>query len=310
MAKIHLDTDLGGDLDDLCALVMLLHWQGLEFSGITTVSENGGKRAGYVRHVLDLAGRKDIPLAAGADGEAGFYRVKPGLPPEARYWSQPVAPVKNPTEDALDLLKASIDQGATVIGIGPYTNLYLLDLRYPGILQAADLCLMGGYIYPTRPGYPQWGNDFDWNIQADIRSARHVLENASPFLVPLTVTVETSLRRAYLPALQAGGPVERLLTHQAEAFAEDEKNESRFGQTCPELPNDTINFQHDPLACAIALGWREGVRVDTLPLTITEQAGWLVERLDPAGKPFQVVTQVDGPRFNQFWIDLVCGNRV
>ena len=26
MAKIHLDTDLGGDIDDLCALAMLLKW--------------------------------------------------------------------------------------------------------------------------------------------------------------------------------------------------------------------------------------------------------------------------------------------
>lgn len=26
MTLIHLDTDLGGDIDDLCALAMLLRW--------------------------------------------------------------------------------------------------------------------------------------------------------------------------------------------------------------------------------------------------------------------------------------------
>ena len=30
--KIHLDTDLGGDLDDICALAMLLRWPGVELT--------------------------------------------------------------------------------------------------------------------------------------------------------------------------------------------------------------------------------------------------------------------------------------
>ena len=305
MQKIHLDTDLGGDLDDLCALVMLLHWPEVEFTGITTVCENGGKRAGYVRCALDLSGRSEIPVLAGADGADGYYRIQPGLPPEKRYWLKTVAAIKNPLESALDLLKSSIEQGATVVGIGAYTNFYLLDLRYPGILKEADLYLMGGYIYPVRPGYPNWGNEYDWNIQSDIRAARHVLKNANPTLIPLTVTVETSLRRAYLDSLRSQGPLEQLLAHQAEMFAEEYQNELRFGRTCAGLPEDTINFQHDPLACAVALGWREGVVVNELPLKILEKDGWLVERLDPAGKPFQVVTRIDGPRFNQFWIDRI-----
>ena len=42
MPEIHLDTDLGGDMDDLCALVMLLRWQDDDFTGITTVAEANG----------------------------------------------------------------------------------------------------------------------------------------------------------------------------------------------------------------------------------------------------------------------------
>ncbi|MDQ6662114.1 MAG: hypothetical protein M3Z24_14260 [Chloroflexota bacterium] len=30
MTKIHLDTDIGGDMDDLCALAMLLKWPDLD----------------------------------------------------------------------------------------------------------------------------------------------------------------------------------------------------------------------------------------------------------------------------------------
>jgi purine nucleosidase len=63
--RIHLNTDLGGDTDNTCALAMLLGWAGVEITGITTVADPGGRRAGYVAHVLHLAGRDQIPLDQG-----------------------------------------------------------------------------------------------------------------------------------------------------------------------------------------------------------------------------------------------------
>lgn len=305
--KIHLDTDLGGDIDDLCALAMLLRWSDdLQISGITTVAEANGRRAGYVQHVLNLEGRNEIPVAAGADVSQEFYRYPElGYPDEGRYWAQSIPTRTNEIEAALALLKQSIEQGATIIAIGPYTNLYLLDLQYPGILMEANLYLMGGYVYPIRPGYPNWSNEYDWNIQVDVRSARHVLENSKPVMIPLSVTVETALRRAHVERLQQAGPLGQLLAMQAEAFAVDEKNESGIGETCPGLPRDIINFQHDPLACAIAQGWDEGVEFETVPLVLEEKDGWLHERIGTTGKPVQIVTKIDGPRFNEFWLDKV-----
>ena len=307
MSLVHLDTDLGGDLDDICALAMLLRWPGVELTGVTVVGDMQGRRTGYTRYALDLAGHTGVPAAAGADVAGGYFRYELGLPAEDRYWPEPVTPLPGPIDAALDLLERSIDQGATIIAIGMYTNLYLMEMRRPGILARADLYLMGGYIYPPRPGYPQWGNDYDFNIQADVRSAKYVLEHSNPTLIPLSVTVETALRRAYLDDLRRGDALAHLIAHQAEAFAVDEQNESKHGASCPALPRDIINFQHDPLACAIALGWREGVRIETLPLRIEEQDGWLVERIHPAGKPVKVVTAIDGDRFNQFWLRTVLG---
>lgn len=306
--KIHLDTDLGGDIDDLCALAMLLRWpEEILWTGITVVGDTGGRRTGMVRSALAIAGREDIPVAAGADTSQGFYLYELGLPPDERYWPVPVVPSPNPPEEALRLLKASIEQGATIIAIGPYTNLYLLDWQYPGILAQADLYLMGGYVYPVRPGYPQWGNDTDFNIQVDVKSALHVLQHSDPTLIPLSVTVETALRRAYLGDLRQAGALGALIAYQAEAFAVEYKNESQFGENCPGLPRDIINFQHDPLACAIALGWREGVEIEEVPLVLKVEEGWLTERIHPDGKPFRVVKRIDGNSFNEFWLDIVCG---
>jgi inosine-uridine nucleoside N-ribohydrolase len=306
--KIHLDTDLGGDMDDLCALAMLLKWQPtLEICGITTTAEAHGKRAGYTRRALELAGHETIPVAAGADVSQGFYRYPElGYYDELTYWGEAIPSIPGDLEAALDLLQQSIEAGAMVLAIGPYTNLALLERRQPGILRQANLVLMGGYIYPIRAGYPNWANDYDWNIQVDVPSAAFVLAQSNPMLVPMAVTVQTALRRSYLPRLRQSGALAALIARQAEGFAVDEDNENKIGKLCDRLPDDLINFQHDALACAIGLGWQEGVEIEEIPISLEIQDGWLHETIDPAGKLTRVVTAVDGDAFSRFWLDVVC----
>lgn len=305
MLKLHLDTDLGGDIDDLCALAMVLNWPGVELIAITTNSDDQGRRAGYARYALGLAGREDIPVAAGADVSLGCYRVKPSLPDETVYWPEAVSPAPTPLDQALSLLERSIEQGAIIAAVGACTNLALLEKRSPGMLRNAKLYLMGGFVFPPRDGFPRWGNDMDWNVQIDTSSAQYVLQHSNPVLVTLAVTVETALRRAYLPALRQSGSLAQLIARQAEAFAKDEKMEARFGQTCPGLPADIINFLHDPLACAIALGWSAGVEISDTPLKLELTDGWLYQRVVQGGQPTQVVTRVDGRQFSEHWLNMV-----
>jgi inosine-uridine nucleoside N-ribohydrolase len=307
VVKLHLDTDIGGDIDDLCALAMVLNWPDVDLLAVTTNSDDRGRRAGYARYALGLAGRDDVDVAAGADVSLGCYRVRPGLPDEAVYWPHPIPPAPTPLEHAVSLLRRSIEQGAIIVAIGAYTNLALLEERSPGILRSASLYLMGGYVFPPRPGFPPWGNDMDWNVQVDVQSAHAVIQQSRPTMVPLSVTVETSLRRAYLATLRQSGPLAQLIARQAEAFARDENNEARYGQTCTGLPDDIINFQHDPLACAIALGWNEGVEITEIPVKSEIKDGWLHQNVDDSGRPLRVVTQVDGDRFNEFWLRTVVG---
>ena len=305
MLKLHLDTDIGGDIDDLCALALVLNWPGVELAAVTTVAEHGGKRAGYARHALRLAGRTETPVAAGADASLGCYRSWPTLPVEGRYWPEPVAPAPTHAGAALDLLERSVEQGAIVAAVGPLTNLAMLERRRPGVLRGARLCVMGGYVFPPREGFPAWDGRDDYNVQSDVESARLVFESASPTLVPLSVTVETSLRRSHLAALDAAGPLARLIARQAVAYAEDENYEGKFGRACEGLPEDIINFQHDPLACAVALGWSDGVEVRELTLKTEVEDGWLRQRVEDGGTPARVVTSVDGERFGEFWLSRV-----
>jgi inosine-uridine nucleoside N-ribohydrolase len=296
---------LGGDIDDLCALAMVLNWPDVELLAVTTVAEHQGKRAGYVNYVLELADRKDIPVAAGADVSLDCYRSWQGLPDEKVYWPEPITPVPTSLEQALSLLERSIEQGAIIAAIGPLTNLALLEKRSPGILRRAKLYLMGGYVFAPREGFPQWCNEIDFNTQIDVQSAYYVIEHSSSTFVPLAVTVESSLRRGSLARLRQAGPVARLIARQAEAFATDENYEARYGQTCKGLPEDIINFLHDPLACAIALGWREGVEISEIPLKSEIRDGWLRHAIDASGKPTHVVTRVNAAKFDEFWLSTV-----
>ena len=303
--QIHIDTDIGGDIDDLCALAMVLNWPDAELIGVTTVSEDRGRRAGYAKYALRLAGRADVPVASGADVSQHPYRWWPGLPDEAAYWPEPTPAAPTPLEEALSLLERSIEHGAVIGAIGPFTNLALLEKRSPGILRDAKLFLMGGYVFPPRPGFPRWGNNMDYNVQADARSAHYVVEHSNATLIPLSVTVETALRRSHLGTLRKSGPLPQLLARQAEAFASDEQMETKYGKTCEALPDDIINFLHDPLACAIALGWNEGAEISQLPLCSEIRDGWLNQTVANGYKPTNIVTAVDGNKFSDFWVRTV-----
>ncbi len=305
MHKLHIDTDIGGDIDDVCALALALSWPETELLAVTTVAEHQGKRAGYARYILDLAGRTETPVAAGAEAALACYRCAQELPEEAAYWPEPIAPAPTSLADALDLLARSIAQDALIVAIGPFTNLALLEQRAPGSLRRARLYLMGGYVFAPRTGFPQWDYKMDWNVQVDAQAAHSVFQHSSPTIVPVAVTVETSLRHAHLPALKAAGPLAQLIAHQAEVFAVRERHAALYGATCAGVPADTINFQHDPLACAIALGWREGVELSEFPVQSEIKDSWLEQRVVAGGQPTRVVTRVDGARFSEFWLDTV-----
>jgi hypothetical protein len=136
----------------------------------------------------------------------------------------------------------------------------------------------------------------------DIAAARYVLTHCRPTLVPLHVTVETSLRHAHLPALADANPLSALIARQAIAFEAAGEIIEIDRERCVDLPADFINHLYDPLGCAVALGW-DGVVIEELRLVLTAEDGWLCERIADDGVPTRVVTQVDGPAFDDLWLD-------
>jgi inosine-uridine nucleoside N-ribohydrolase len=200
-----------------------------------------------------------------------------------------------------------IGKDATVIAIGPLTNLAAFEAMRPGRLASIPLFCMGGYLNPPAEGLPQWGPELDYNLQQDAEASHLVLSRCAPTLIPLPVTAEVFLCEADLPRLEAEGPLGRLIARQTVAHAalwQMQKIGARFSR----LPNDLLNFHYDPLACAAALGW-DGITFQQLNIKVELRDGRLVERVDPEGTRTRIATAVDGPRFNRLWLDVVTSRR-
>ncbi len=300
MPAIHLDTDLGSDTDDLCALAMLLGWPDVEVVGVTTVSDPGGMRAAMAEYALGLCGRSDVPVVAGAEGSLGGYADPYRLPD---YWPEPIDPRPARPGEALDLLVASVERGAGVVAIGPFTNLALLEAARPGALRSVPLTVMGGSVHPPRPGLPQWGWEQDYNVQQDHLAAKVVFERCDPLIVQLAVTLEVWLTEGDLPAVRSGGPLARLIADQGERHGRDQ-GMAELGRSHEGLPDDLLNFHYDPLACAVASGW-DGARVEELELGVRTEKGVLTFPEEPEGRRTRVVTEVDAPRLEEEWLRVV-----
>ena len=201
---ILLDCDPGHD--DAIALLLALASDEVELLGVTTVAGNQTleKTTANAIRVLELVGRGDVPVAAGAGrplvreprvaanvhGETGLDG--PDLPPPQ---AQPDA------EHAVDFLAARV-AGATLVATGPLTNVALLLARHPEA-RPERVVLMGGAIAE--------GNvtpAAEFNIWADPEAAARVFASGIDLtMVGLDVTHRALLTSERAEQLRGAGRV-------------------------------------------------------------------------------------------------------
>ena len=298
---VHVDTDIGGDPDDVAAIALLAGWPDVELVGVTTTVDPGGVRAGYAQHCLELLGLGKVPVVAGAGATlTDGSRVEP----LRELWPPAVAPRPAPPGAASDLLAESVGRGAVVVTIGPLSTVARLERDRPGILAGAKVVVMGGWLRTPDDGLPARSADEDYNVACDPGAARVVLDAAGDLtVVTLAETLRTHLRRAHLARLRAVGPIGVLLADQATRYAAL-RDHAGLAAGHPGLPDDLLLFLHDPLACAVAVGW-EGARLVERRLAV-EPAGSSL-RLVPgeSGRRVRVVADLDAVGFAERWLSAV-----
>jgi inosine-uridine nucleoside N-ribohydrolase len=162
---------------------------------------------------------------------------------------------------------------------------------------------MGGHVPAVPDGFPSWDAADDANVQQDAFAASVVLERCRPVVVPLSTTLRVTLRRSQLVELRHGGPLARLLADQAEAHAREHRM-TELGTAHDALPDDLLNFQYDPLACAVAAGW-DAVTIEELPVLNRLSEGLLRMSVEDGAPPLRVVTDVDAAAFDEAWLGAV-----
>jgi pyrimidine-specific ribonucleoside hydrolase len=209
---VVIDTDPG--IDDALAILLALASPEVDLRLVTTVHGNVelAQTTENARRVLHLAGRSDVPVAAGArsslvhpqaeraghvHGTAGLGGVE--LPPSP-------APLDlRPAVVALADLLMTSPQPVTVAAIGPLTNLALLLAVFPDAAERIErLVLMGGSA--TRGGNVTAAAEF--NVWSDPEAAHAVLSSTLPtVMVGLDVTLPTVLTAEGIARFAAAGPV-------------------------------------------------------------------------------------------------------
>jgi inosine-uridine nucleoside N-ribohydrolase len=163
---------------------------------------------------------------------------------------------------------------------------------------------MGGWTGPPADGLPAWGPEADHNVQFDTGAARILVATATGLtLVTLPVTLKAHLRAADLPRLRASGPLGELLARQGEAHCEDH-GMAELGRAHAGLPDDLLNFQYDPVACAVAAGWK-GAVVEEQRLRPVMEGELLRFQPDQDGQLTRVVVDLDGEGFTEAWLAAV-----
>jgi inosine-uridine nucleoside N-ribohydrolase len=216
---IILDCDPGHD--DAIAILLALASPELELRAVTTVSGNQtlDKTTNNALRVLELAGRSDIPVYAGADapfvrqrdvaahvhGESGLDG--PDLPPPSQHAR---------TEHAVELL-ADAYRGAdkpVLVATGPLTNVGLLFATHADA-RPERIVLMGGSI-----GEGNRTPAAEFNIWADPEAAQRVFrEGLDTTMVGLDVTHRALIKDEHTERMRSAGRVGKVVAELMDFYA-------------------------------------------------------------------------------------------
>jgi pyrimidine-specific ribonucleoside hydrolase len=238
---IILDCDPGHD--DAIAILLALASPEIELVGVTTVSGNStlDKTTANALRVLELAGRDDVPVHAGADapivrgrdiaahvhGESGLDG--PDLP-------QPHGAAK--PQHAVEYLAEQFRRRdkPVLVATGPLTNVGLLFATHPDA-RPDRIVLMGGAI-----GEGNRTPAAEFNIWADPEAAQRVFaERLDTTMVGLDVTHRALIKDTHTERMRNAGRVGKVVAELMDFY-------SRFHhERYPDLEGSPM---HDPVCVA------------------------------------------------------------
>jgi len=212
--RIIIDTDpamgsAGGDPEDSFAILLALNSPELTVEGLTVVQGNVPVDHGYANavHLLDLLGRRDVPVLAGIERPLDPERRLQLAWLEQRGGLERLVPSATPPAGdphAVDFLVQTVLENPgeiVLVTIGPLSNVARALEREPSLAEKIPrIVMMGGAA--TVPGNITPAAEF--NIWADPEAAHRVFESGVPIcMVGLDVCEQTHLNEDVVKRLEA-----------------------------------------------------------------------------------------------------------
>jgi purine nucleosidase len=198
MRPVIFDTDIGTDVDDILALVLLAKAPELNLLGVTTVYGDTALRAKIAKATTHSLGREDIEIVPGEGQTLSGRQVHwaghegegvPNLDSLEVKGKQPAPNYIGQTAEALD-------GELEVIATGPLTNIARAITAAPAsCARIKHLYIMGGAF---------WMNRAEHNIKCDADAARVVFGSGVPMtVISLDLTLKVWLGKNDLPQIAA-----------------------------------------------------------------------------------------------------------
>jgi inosine-uridine nucleoside N-ribohydrolase len=205
-SRVIIDTDPG--VDDAFALLLAMRSPELKIEGITPVAGNVPLELTLPNalRMVEIAGRTDIPVAAGARAPlvrrlvtAAYAHGENGLG-GAVFPEPKIKPVAEPAAEFIRQTVRKYPGEVTLITVGPLTNVATAlnaDAELAGMIRGLVMMggsLSGGNITPAA----------EFNVYVDPEAARIVFQSGIPItMVGLDVTRKTSLTDEHVRQLEA-----------------------------------------------------------------------------------------------------------
>jgi inosine-uridine nucleoside N-ribohydrolase len=206
----------------------------LEILGITTVAGNWSLEQGTadVLRLLEIAGREEIPVYAGADMPlmheptefarttyGSWWSDDPPKPPPGGF-AKKRAESTNAVQFIIDTVEAHPGE-ITIVAIGPLTNVATALRLAPGLAQKIkSLYIMGGAVAVLPDGAGNMTPGAEFNFWVDPDAAKIVLRSGTPIeLSPLNVSRKSYFdRKAYERLVSRDTALTRLIRDTAGPF--------------------------------------------------------------------------------------------
>jgi inosine-uridine nucleoside N-ribohydrolase len=313
---IVLDVDTG--VDDACAIMLAALHPGLDLRAVTCVDGNA-PLADVVRNtltVLDVCGREDVPVAAGAQRplleervDARHVHGDDGMGdlgwPESEREPDP----RHAVELLRDLLMDATEDPVTLVPLAPMTNIALLLRTHPDVARGIRrIVFMGGAAHIGNATASAEFNVFhdpeaaaitlDACAELGIEPVMYGLDVFYGPRIALDVASDLVARHDSGPAGLAG----RLVAFQCGRFGADSATIGDAGAVCAVLDPGGLRTERLPVRVELAGSWSRG-------RTIVDRRDWDGNLAhDPHGQApalIDVALDVDGARYAQLWLDAV-----